>query len=214
MPEDSATTNILSQISIGILAGGEGRRVNGEDKGLLRINQQPLIEYLVAALKPALPSAPLMISANRNIERYQNYGQVVRDNPNTQGPLAGLAALLNACQTEWLLTLPCDCPRLPPNFCEKMAQSLLHGSQDRPQIDGAVAHDGNQQQNAVLLIRQTALGSLQQQLENGGGAIHRWLQTLNIATVTFNHWPAHYWNANTLEQLQALIDSPEHAHTH
>lgn len=202
MPEAKLSTNSTPPLSLGILAGGEGQRVGGEDKGLLLFNQKPLIEHVLQAAPTELFSS-VTISANRNLQRYQQYGQVVSDAPEHQGPLAGLAALLGACETEWLLTLPCDCPRLPPDFGEKLARFLLAVL---PEQQGAVMNDGERDQNAVLLLRRNALPSLLQYLKQGDKAVHRFLKPLTLTPIIFNHWPAEYWNANTIEALQHLID--------
>ncbi|MCK4675972.1 MAG: NTP transferase domain-containing protein, partial [Gammaproteobacteria bacterium] len=35
-----------------ILAGGEGKRVDGQDKGLINYNKQPLIQHVIKQVKP------------------------------------------------------------------------------------------------------------------------------------------------------------------
>lgn len=195
---------LANNCSIGILAGGEGRRVNGQDKGLLRVAGQPLLSYGLNALQQQLADAPALISANRNIDSYQAFGEVVTDEHHQQGPLAGIAALLQACKTDYLLTLPCDCPRIPDQLFEKLAQSLLSDSQ----LDATVVHDGQRQQNAVLLIKTSTAACALSQLANGDVAIHSFLERLNMATVMFDHWPAHYWNANTVDALDKIIREP------
>lgn len=203
---------ILDNCSIGILAGGEGRRVNGADKGLLMVNGRPLIEYGLAALSQQLPAAPVFISANRNLEQYQHYGNVVTDQhlldqtaqPTTEapfaGPLVGIAALLEQTTSDYLLIVPCDCPRLPPNLAAELAQSLLN----EPAHEIAVVHDGQRQQNAVLLINKSVLGHISRQLRHGQTAIYALLESVNTIAVDFSDWPADYWNANTVEQLEQL----------
>lgn len=194
-------TSPIHNTSIGILAGGEGRRVNGQDKGLLNIQGQVLIRFGLQAIQRQLPSAPVLISANRNLSEYQKLGTVVTDQAGQQGPLAGIAALLTACESDYLMTLPCDCPRIPEQLFAKMAQSLL----SKPAADVAVVHDGKRQQNAVLLIKKTALSQVQRQLASGQTAIYALLENINMTQVVFDDWPAHYWNANTLETIENLL---------
>lgn len=195
---------LANSTSIGILAGGEGRRVNGEDKGLLNIAGQPLLSYGLSALQLQLANAPILVSANRNLQQYQLFGTVITDTEGQQGPLAGIAGLLQACKTDYLLTLPCDCPRIPDQLFEKLARSLLND----PKLEAAVVHDGQRQQNAVLLLKQSVTGVALSQLANGHSAIHSFLERLNMATVIFDDWPAHYWNANTTDALDKLIREP------
>ena len=62
-----------------ILAGGAGRRVGGADKGLLKYAGLTLIEHQIEWFKPQVKT--LLISANRNISQYQNFGySVLKDN--------------------------------------------------------------------------------------------------------------------------------------
>jgi len=51
-----------------ILAGGEGRRVGGNDKGLLPYKNKRLIEHVIERMSPQVTD--IVISANRNIETY------------------------------------------------------------------------------------------------------------------------------------------------
>ena len=202
MPEAPLTVIPPSLLTVGVLSGGEGQRVGGEDKGLLVFNGKPLLEWMLLAAKQHCPNAAVLISANRNLEQYSRYAASVTDSPAQQGPLAGIAALLERCHTEWLLTLPCDCPKLPPNFGDKLAQ-FLHNAED---AKAAVVNDGTRNQNAVMLIRKSELTGLQEHLSTGGGAIHKWIATLAASPIIFDDWPAENWNANTVDALQTLID--------
>ncbi|MGA7296295.1 MAG: NTP transferase domain-containing protein, partial [Rhodanobacteraceae bacterium] len=51
-----------------ILAGGEGRRMHGADKGLQPVGEQSLVACVHAAMAPQVDE--VMISANRNIDAY------------------------------------------------------------------------------------------------------------------------------------------------
>ena len=57
-----------------ILAGGEGRRMSGRDKGLITLAQKPLVEYAIDCLTPLVDD--LSISCNRNQELYADYQPV------------------------------------------------------------------------------------------------------------------------------------------
>jgi molybdopterin-guanine dinucleotide biosynthesis protein A len=186
-----------------LLAGGEGQRVGGADKGLLPFNGEPLIHWTLASAQQQLGQTPTLISANRNQQRYQTFAPSFADDSNHAGPLAGVAALLAQCQTEWLLTLPCDCPKLPPDFGAKLAQFLLNAKAEHV---AAVINDGQRNQNAVLLIRKNQQAALLKYLEHGGKAIHKWLASMATSAIVFDNWPAERWNANTVDALQALID--------
>ena len=60
-----------------ILAGGRGERMGGADKGWVIVDGRPLIVSVVERFAPQV--GHLLISANRNIERYAALGEVVED---------------------------------------------------------------------------------------------------------------------------------------
>jgi molybdopterin-guanine dinucleotide biosynthesis protein A len=101
-----------------ILAGGGGRRVGGDDKGLLNYNGISLIERQIQWLKPQVKT--VLISANRNIEQYKRYHyEVLQDNQQGfEGPLHGVLKGLEFCSTQWLFIQPVDMPNLPSNLIE------------------------------------------------------------------------------------------------
>lgn len=55
-----------------IYAGGRATRMGGVDKGLELFRGRPLIEAVIDRLKPQCVS--IVISANRNLERYAAWG--------------------------------------------------------------------------------------------------------------------------------------------
>jgi molybdenum cofactor guanylyltransferase len=55
-----------------ILAGGQGSRMGGVDKGLQLLRGRPLVEHAIERLQAQVGS--LAISANRNLEVYRGYG--------------------------------------------------------------------------------------------------------------------------------------------
>ncbi|WP_154218484.1 NTP transferase domain-containing protein, partial [Pseudomonas syringae] len=61
----------LPPCSILLLAGGRGQRMGGRDKGLIEWQGKALIEHLHALTRPLTDD--LIISCNRNIERYAQY---------------------------------------------------------------------------------------------------------------------------------------------
>ncbi|MFC4727515.1 molybdenum cofactor guanylyltransferase [Coralloluteibacterium thermophilus] len=96
------------QLTLGILAGGEGRRLGGVDKAWAEFGGEPLVLRQCRRLGDV--AARILVSANRNLERYPEHGlAAVPDRlSGFQGPLAGIDALLSACRTPWLVTVPVD----------------------------------------------------------------------------------------------------------
>ncbi len=152
-----------------ILAGGEGKRVGGADKGLLELNNKKLIEHVINVLKPQVNE--IIISANRNIKTYENYGyKVVPDRANHyQGPLAGIAAALPYCNNEWVFIAPCDMPRLPADIIDRLAAGTLTGNLCIAEIDARL--------QLLLLLNKKLYTSITHTLKNKQLRLMQWVKS-------------------------------------
>lgn len=182
-----------------ILAGGQGRRLGGVDKGLVSLHGKPLIEYVIAALQPQVGS--LLISANRNRETYAAYGfPVVADNVGEYfGPLAGMLAAMRTVGTPYILTAPCDAPRLPADLAQRLCAALVHEN-----ADAAVAASGGKMQPVFALLRTRLAGELQKFLEAGGRGVGEWMRRLPAAVSDFPGGEGVFMNINTAEELRNI----------
>lgn len=119
----------LPPCSILLLAGGQGQRMGGRDKGLLEWRGKPLVATLHALLRPLTDD--LIISCNRNQDRYAAYAdRVVADaDSGFPGPLAGIRAALPLARHAYLLVVPCDTPLLDAELLNDL-------------LDCAVQHPG------------------------------------------------------------------------
>jgi molybdopterin-guanine dinucleotide biosynthesis protein A len=144
----------LPPLSAIILAGGEGRRMQGADKGLIDYQGAPLIAHVSRRLPPQV--AQRIISCNRNTHLYSRFGDTIGDDPTLgqfAGPLAGLATALSICRHDWVLVTPCDLPYYPTEFAQTAWAALQQHIAQHPQAAPiAVAHDGKQRQHLCLLL--------------------------------------------------------------
>jgi len=189
-----------------ILAGGKGRRMGGNDKGLLQYKKQPLITYTINILKPQVDA--LIINANRNIEQYQRFAcPVIEDSlENFCGPLAGMLSAMKAATTDYILTAPCDSPRISSQLRQRMMEALL-----LEQADLAVAHDGERLQPVFCLLPCHLQDELEQHLEQGGRKIDLWLAEHKMAVVDFSDQADSFTNFNHPEdvtQNEHVLHSP------
>ena len=112
-----------------VLAGGRGQRVGGVDKGWLVYEGRPLIVSVIERFAPQV--GPLLISANRNVERYAAYGEVVSDDPadvsgeHFAGPLIGVLSGLRRARTDWVAIVPCDAPHLPADLVARLMRATV-----------------------------------------------------------------------------------------
>lgn len=120
----------MENLSCIILAGGESRRM-GEDKGLIKFNNKPLVSHAIQLAKKLCKN--IYISTN-NIE-YKQFGYpLLKDIYAAKGPMGGIYSGLSASRTEWNLFLPCDTPFLKIDLLLEMKQNLKHNKIVVPQV--------------------------------------------------------------------------------
>jgi len=184
------------QITGVILAGGKARRMDGEDKGLLPVAGKPLVSWVMDMLSPQVGS--LMLNANRNQSRYEELGATVVSDElaDYQGPLAGMAAGMQAAETDYVAFVACDSPLLPPDLIQRLARVLTAHD-----ADIAVAHDGHRLQPVCALLKRDLLPSLLLTLTGGERKVDHWYALHHAVEADLSDVPDAFINANTPEQL-------------
>lgn len=187
-----------NDITAVILAGGRGSRVGGRDKGLIPLNERPLISYVIERLKPQ--AEQLLININRHDEDYTGLGYpTFKDTLNDfQGPLAGLHQALRVAKTPWVVTAPCDTPFIPDDLVTRLAQALAKSNARL-----AIAHDGKREQPLLGLFSTTLLASLESYLNQGQRKAIAWQESEGVITVDFSDEAAAFINLNTPDELAA-----------
>jgi len=178
-----------------LLAGGQGRRMGGVDKGVQLLRGKPMAQHVIERFAPQVDE--LLINANQNIEQYQGLGyRVIPDAiGGFVGPLAGLHRGLSEAIHPLVVTAPCDSPFLPLDLVAK-----LHAALEQQNAELAVARTGDQPHPVFCLCRKSVLGSLTAFLESGGRKIDWWYAQLKVADVDFVDEGA-FRNINTREEL-------------
>ena len=184
-----------------VLAGGQGRRMGGVDKGLVPFRGTPMVAAVIARLAPQVGA--IVVNANQNHAAYEELGhRVVADAVGGfAGPLAGLQAGLAAASTPWVLTVPCDSPFLPRDLVARLAV----GCEDaRAQL--AVARTFDQPHPVFALVRRDVQPHLEAFLASGGRKIDAWYATLAVVEVAFDDEADAFRNINTRDELAAAGD--------
>jgi molybdopterin-guanine dinucleotide biosynthesis protein A len=186
-------------LTLGLIAGGRASRLGGIDKAWLTRGGVP--QVLRWTRRFPGEHGPVLVSANRDRERYAAHGlAVVADRHPDLGPIGGLDALAQACATPWLLTLPVDLVGV--NDC--LVRTLV-STRD---ADGAFARDDDGVQPLVALWRVDALRTASAEaISRGETAIHRLQATLRMAEVAFTGF--RFGNLNTPDDLRAAGIDPE-----
>ncbi len=192
--------NIKSDVTGVILAGGQARRMGGQDKGLVMLDGKPMIEIIIDVFKPQ--TAKLLINANRNHDRYSLYGlELVADELSGYcGPLAGMASALKTINTDYMVTAPCDSPFIPLDLVLRLADALENKS-----THISVAHDGERIQPVFCMLKKTLLQSLTDYLAAGERKIDRWFKQHDFAIADFSDKPETFDNINTHEDVESAL---------
>ena len=193
-----------------VLAGGLGRRMGGEDKGLLPLAGRPMVAHVLGRLRPQVGT--LLVNANRNLERYAAFGYPVLADAigGHLGPLAGVLTALRLCTTEFLVTAPCDAPLVAPDLVAR-----LHAACTGTGADLAVASDGERRQPVFLLARASLALSLEAYIADGGRKVHGWLEQLPVAEADFSDQPDTFVNVNDpgeRQRVEAMLVSTSASH--
>ena len=178
-----------------ILAGGRARRLGGQDKGLILLNNKRLIDYAVERL--AAQTGTILINANRHQAQYQTCGYpVIADSlPDFAGPLAGLLSGLQHSKTDWLLAVPCDNPHLP----EDLAARLVALANEKQCLLSVACCEG-QLQPTYCLLHRSLHDSLQHYLARGQHKVQDWVMQQQACIVEFANC-RDFANINTPQQL-------------
>lgn len=182
-----------------LLAGGAGRRVQGQDKGLLNWRGKALVEHVAERLGPQVDD--LIISCNRNVKAYSEIGdRRVQDNRmDFQGPLAGIEAAMAHVRNDILIVVACDTPLIPLDLVARL--SSIISIDDADPIKIAYAHDGKRDQYLSCAIHASLFPSLSAYLEEGNRTVRHWIQQHPSRTVDFSDQPDAFLNFNSLEAI-------------
>ncbi len=192
-----------------VLAGGAGRRVDGQDKGLLPLHGQPPVARVLKVLRPQCDE--VLVVANRNQEDYARHARVIADETAGHlGPLAGIAAALalivehappEYVGCRWLLTAPVDCPDPPPELRARLENGLLAA----PDAPSAYAQDQHKVQPLFALYSMKYRGELLASAR-AALALHasplRWHMEIGAIAVDFSDCADGFRNLNTLQDFR------------
>jgi len=190
----------IQDISGVILAGGRAKRMGGQDKGLLSVNNQPMIKLILEQLAPQVNN--IIINANRNIEEYQKFHHPVISDDNSSdfhGPLAGMLSAIKSSNSDYILSVPCDSPFFPADLSQRLLDKLLNHN-----ADICVVHDGERMQPVFALIKTSLADSLQAYLDGGDRKIDLWYQQHHTVLADLSDCKNISLNINTPEELRNL----------
>ncbi|NIF24053.1 molybdenum cofactor guanylyltransferase MobA [Candidatus Pantoea multigeneris] len=178
-----------------ILAGGQGSRMGGEDKGLVLLNGMPLYQHVLARLRPQV--SEVLISANRNLPLYASSGcPVVSDSfPGFAGPLAGILSALQAARSEWVAFCSCDTPAIPQDYIARLWA-------EKGSATALWVRTTQRDHPTLALIHRSVAADLEIFLHHGDRKLMLFLQQQKGHSVLFEDDESCFRNINTVEDLQ------------
>ena len=188
-----------------VLAGGLARRMGGGDKALIRIGGAAILDRVLAVLRGKCD--PIILNANGDPARFARYGlPVIADSvPDFAGPLAGILAGLDwaaahAPGTEWVVSVPGDCPFLPADLVDR-----LHAARTEAGTPLACARSGDWRHPVVGLWRVDLRDDLRHALTvEDLRKIEIWTARHGIAIASWPDQPVDpFFNVNTPDDLAA-----------
>jgi len=189
-------------VTAAILAGGAGARLGGRDKGLEPLGGRALVDWVLDALEGV---DAVLVVANRNLDAYAQRAPTIGDEPavavgafaTRRGPLAGIAAALDACATPWLVTVPVDCPDPPRDLAARLLDAALAAA-----APAVVAHDGERRQPLFALYGRALHASARAAAAAEQG-VQSWQDAIGVLELDFADRRQQFANLNTPEDFAA-----------
>lgn len=191
-----------------VLAGGEGRRMGGEDKARIELDGRPLVQHVIDRIAPQ--AHKLAISCHSSPERFADLSvPVIPDEFNERlGPIGGILSALDWAaehvpDAEHILTVPTDTPFLPADLVRR-----LKFAREMADLNMACACSGDQIHPVIALwpvaIRDVLRRSLERAPERN---VRNWARRIGCA---YAIWQSEhddpFFNINT----PADLDEAEH----
>jgi molybdopterin-guanine dinucleotide biosynthesis protein A len=191
-----------------LLAGGLSRRMGGGDKSLRELGGRPILEHVLARVRPQVGA--LLLNTNGDAARFAKYGlPVLPDSVSGfAGPLAGILtgmewAATAAPANRWLASFACDAPFLPTN----LVQALLTACEDAG-ADLACAKSRGRSHPVFGLWRLDLRDDLRRAVvEEEVRKVDRWTTRYRLIEVDFPDLPSEagppdpFFNTNRPEDL-------------
>lgn len=169
-----------------ILAGGLGRRMGYQQKGLMPLGERTLIEYALDKVRPYTHN--IVISANKELDQYATFGYPVIADAEPyalRGPLAGIysAATQLPDNIELIQVLPCDTPFLPNQLVEDLHHFLI----TNPTKELVVTTTADKVHPVIMQFRRSMLSKLKNYLDDPRelNRVMAFIQSCDYGTVNY-----------------------------
>jgi molybdopterin-guanine dinucleotide biosynthesis protein A len=193
-------------VTLAILAGGEGRRM-GRPKAELRVGGKPILAYLLDRFCWEGPTILVTAPGRERPPGAERFGREVVDPTAGEGPLRGVITALDATQTAALVIVSCDMPMIERLQLAWLVERLAGG----PATELVMTERPHGVLEPLpLSLHVSARSALVKHFRDGGRSL-RSLASVDGARVvpTPPDWPESVWkNLNTPADVAAFLDQP------
>ncbi len=178
-----------------VLAGGFSNRF-GQDKGLVRLGDKPLILYILEKVSTVVNEILVVVSSKRQEKAYTHFksnAKIVIDKYATQSPLVGALTGFESTHSEYSLLLPCDTPFVSSEIASLLLE-LCVGK------DAAIPRWPNNYLEPLqaAYCTKSALTATKKALED---------EKMNMHSMIANLKKAHYVSTSVLKQMDPKLMS-------
>ena len=188
-----------------ILMGGKNSRMEGNIKGLLKINDITFLEKIISVLEDF---STIYLSVNKRfsseeIKKYEEMGlSVIVDIYDDIGPIGGMYSALKNCKEDYLFITACDMP-----FINKDLINVLQSNM-KQNIDIALFSKNKLLYPLGAIYSKNVISFMEKQISNKEYKLSKLIRNSNFIELPLediNLSDNSFENINTLEEYNQLI---------
>lgn len=189
-----------------ILAGGQSRRMDGNNKALIDLAGDRLIDRAITRLSQQCSPVAVSVREDAAWTETLEVPIILDTSEGGAGPLAGIVSAMEWAQgltpeVDWVMTVPVDVPLFPADLCTRLTAS---------DADVVIAASRERAHYTVAAWRPRLAQHGTKSLSAGTRAVHAFQEELNTQQIEWSiadHDP--FLNINTpddLEGVRRLLD--------
>ena len=200
MPEKQSSVCCIPKTDLVILAGGQARRMQGQNKLLMQFDEKSQLAKILEHFTGQV--AQVWVNSHRDAKCYSAFDHQLKvfqdDEVGFFGPLMGMKSAWHYCKQDYVLFVPCDVTYIPVDILATMHQALAQVADSQ-----VVYFQFNQQPlYPFCLMKREAQVVIQQQLEQQQLRLYDCFERLNAQVVTVTNSNTSFHSLNSLEELQ------------
>lgn len=183
-----------------ILAGGKNSRMATQNKALLSVDGERIIDRIVANFRRMFRD--IIIVTNTPSEYYDIDAKIVTDIYTAGCPLAGIHSALFHANTEWIFAVPCDLPFLSTEMIRLITGGIA------PQFSVVIPQTTAGYEPLCAAYSKKNLSRIEANLEAGDYKLLNFFKKKQVRIVTENQLRKvdpelrSFFNVNTPEELE------------